>query len=77
MSKSNVELTINEKRAIESLKALARRWPKSLWLFSASGTLCVMKKNTMGKRVYLDSDGTDPDYKVDTIQGIDNDGGDW
>ena len=70
-----MKLTPDEKRAIAALKRVATDWPESLWLFSASGSLCVMKKKD-GKRVYLPTYGVDPDYLVDKI-AIENDGGDW
>lgn len=73
------ELTRQEADAIAALKRLASRWPKTLWLFSASGDLHVMRfKN--GKRATIVQDGSegmDPSYIADTIQGIVNDGGDW
>lgn len=76
-------LTDDEVRAIASLKRLAKRWPKSLWLFSASGTLHVMRKvdgapvyrmsrNTVGAPI----EGVDQAYSVATVD-IENDGGDW
>jgi len=69
-------LTPEEKKAIAALKRVAKRWPESLWLFSASGTLHVMKKNEQGERVMLSSDGVDPDFAI-TSAYIENDGGDW
>ena len=71
------ELTKDEKAAISALRRLAKKWPKTLWLFSASGTLTVMRCDENGEHAHLDSFGVDPDYIVDTIIGIDNDGGDW
>lgn len=75
-----IELTQEEKRAIASLKKVAKQWPGTLWLFSASGTLCVMKKTADGKHGYGGANpsrtGVDPDFTVDTIN-IENDGGDW
>ena len=72
-----IELNKDEKAAIDTLKRLSKRWPKSLWLFSASGTLCVMRKDMEGRRVELPSHGgVDPDYLVTTVK-IENDGGDW
>jgi len=72
------ELTDKEKSAISALKRLAKKWPKSLWLFSASGTLCVMKAGPNGEQVHTSKNGgIDPDYIVETIKGIQNDGGDW
>lgn len=71
------KLTKEEDRAIQELRLLARRWPASLWLFSASGTLCVMKKKN-GERVMTGGAGSgfDSNYAVAQID-IDNDGGDW
>lgn len=70
-----MELTRQEELAIELLKKAARHWPKSLWLFSASGTLNVMKEDDNGKRV-MDGYGYDQNYVIATID-IPNDGGDW
>jgi len=64
------ELTIEEEKVIKSLKRLAKKWPKSLKLFSWSGTLCVMD-NT----IELDNVRAN-DLIFDTILGIPNDGGD-
>jgi len=68
--------TKEEAAAIRSLKRIAKKWPDTLWLFSANGTLCVMKKNDLGERAMLSTDGVDPDYLVDSVD-IPNDGGDW
>lgn len=73
----DMELTKEETAAINSLKRLAKRWPKSLWLWSASGTLCVMRSSESGEHVVTANQGVDPSYTVAEISGIDNDGGDW
>lgn len=70
------DLTDEERRAVATLQRLAKRWPKSLWLFSGAGTLCVMKFDKDGNRVTLDHGGMDPESSVATIK-IPNDGGDW
>lgn len=75
----NIETTDDERRAIATLNRLAKRWPKSLWLFSASGILCVMRTRQGGQRASGGDnaeDGYDPDYCCATID-IPNDGGDW
>lgn len=76
-------ITIEEEKIIKSLKRLAKKWPKSLWLFSASGTLCVMKCNKKGEQAMNQPSypgelnlGVDQEYVIDTIK-IPNDGGDW
>ncbi len=64
-----------EERAIASLQRLAKKWPKNLWLFSASGTLCVMRK--VDGVIKINAHGcVDQNYTVATIE-IENDGGDW
>jgi hypothetical protein len=69
-------LTDEERRAIASLKRLAKRWPESLWLFSGSGMLCVMRAGPNGEHVHTANGGIDPNFHLDTID-ISNDGGDW
>lgn len=71
-----IELTKEEKLAIEALKRVAKRWPDTLWLFSASGTLTVMRCGDNGEHMYSPNQSVDQEYVVDTI-GIDNDGGDF
>jgi hypothetical protein len=70
------ELTPDERAAIKALKRVAACWPNSLWLFSASGSLNVMRKGADGEHVQTPSGGVDPAYSVDRID-IENDGGDW
>lgn len=70
-----MNITPEEKRAIAALQKLAKTWPKSLWLFSASGSLCVMQNDENGER-RLRGDGVDDDAIVALIN-IPNDGGDW
>lgn len=70
------ELTQEERRAISALKRLAKKWPRTLWLFSASGTLNVMRTGEDGGHVILATEGIDPDYSITTID-IPNSGGDW
>ena len=71
-------LNKKEKDAICMLINTAKRWPKSLWLFSASGRLHVMKCGKKGEQVQRPPPirGTDPTYDIMTID-IPNDGGDW
>lgn len=75
-----LEPTEDEARAIRALTRLAKKWPASLWLFSASGTLCVMRAGPDGDHIHnaggRSKDGVDSAYILDTID-IPNDGGDW
>lgn len=73
---TGITLTAEEKRAIRELRALAKRWPKTLWLYSGSGTLWVMREAEDGSRPVTTSGGVDPNYSVTSID-IPNDGGDW
>lgn len=69
--------TPEEAKAIASLKRIAKKWPKTLWLFSASGSLNVMRCGPDGEHVMNKSNGgVDQDYSLDTIN-IPNSGGDW
>jgi len=74
-----MDITKKEEAAINALKKAAKKWPQSLWLFSADGALCVMKKKPDGSRAVRrlgGSDSIDPDYEIDIID-IENDGGAW
>jgi len=64
------ENTAEEQKAILALQRLARRWPRSLTLISASGSLCVLHTD--------EHDGTHRfgSAVMSTIHGISNDGGD-
>lgn len=70
-----MKLTRQERNAIRTLKRLETTWPQSLWLFSASGSLHVMKKDANGK-IPMDGEGISPEFVVATLD-IENDGGDW
>lgn len=60
-----ITITPEEAAAIRSLKRLAKKWPQSLKLFSWSGTLIVVKRNS-----------DDIGAEIASISGIPNDGGD-
>lgn len=73
-----IELTEEEKRAIRTLSRLANNWPESLILFSAGGSLNVVKVYDGEMRTpTLPSGGVDQDRVVASISGIPNEGGDW
>lgn len=67
--------TAVELKWISDFKKLAKRCPKKLWLFSASGMLCVMKTPENGEQ-NTETGGVNQDNIIDTIR-IENDGGDW
>lgn len=46
--------TAAEAKWIAELKAVARKRPRHLWLFSASGTLCVMRGRHDGEHIHLE-----------------------
>ena len=70
------DLTDEERRAIRALRRLEKIWPRSLWLFSASGSLRVMKNGDDGERLMTHGGGVDPNGVVEKID-IPSDGGDW
>ena len=72
------KLRKQEKDVIKILKSLEEIWPDSLWMYSASGTLCIMRAEfgTNKRAMKKDFEGYDQDYIVDTID-IPNDGGDF
>ena len=70
-----IDITKEEKLAISALERVAKRWPKTLWLFSGSGTLWVMKYKKDGTRAIGEFENMDSDYAISPIP-IDNDGGD-
>ena len=71
-----MKLTKQEQKAIIALKKIAEAWPSTLWLYSASGSLCVMTHDRNGNRALTLGGGYNQDYVIDTID-IPNDGGDW
>jgi len=60
------ELTPEEVKAIRALRRVEKIWPDTLWLFSASGVLHVMRKGEDGEHVHK-GEGIDPDYIIDSI----------
>jgi hypothetical protein len=56
-----------ERIAIAALRRLAKKWPKSLWLFAGGGGLAVMR---------ADHEAIDPAFFITTVN-IPSDGGDW
>ena len=62
-------LTEEEERAIRSLERLAKKWPKSLMLFGASGSLLV-------RLIPENGEGGGNRFTVAEISGIRCDGGD-
>lgn len=69
------DLTIAERLAIASFKRLAKRWPKSLWLFAGSGGVHILRAAEDGSHVHV-GEGIDQDFVVDHVD-IPADGGDW
>lgn len=76
----DIELTEDERRAIASLKRLAKRWPSTLWLFaggSGGDNITILRTGPNGKRMHLPRQGgIDQSFIVDSTK-IPSDGGDW
>ncbi len=61
---------------IKEFKKLAKKCPENLWIFSASGSLCIMKTPEDGNEM-RETGGFNQDNLIEIIRGIKNDGGDW
>lgn len=68
-------LTKKEEEWIKEFKKICKKCPKKLWLFSANGTLNIMKTPDDGETLN-DNGGCNQDNVVDWAN-ITNDGGDW
>jgi len=63
-------------KLIKHLRQLEQEWPDGYWLFSASGTLHLMREKPRGRATGING-GMDQKDIVATFDGIPNDGGDW
>lgn len=77
MIKIDIDLSEDEKKAIRSLKRLAKKWPSTLWLFAGNGGLHILKTGKEGEIVLKKHGGVDNDYVVDYVDDIYADGGDY
>lgn len=70
MTVSKVIVSLEEQRAINSLKRLARKWPDTLTIFGWSGSLHILKNGDEGIECSAESihgincDGGDPDHRT-------------
>lgn len=69
-------LTIDEHAAIQALRRLARRWPRSLTLASMGGSLVVFHTGDERWGAGLPIERAEA-ILADDFGGIPNDGGDW
>ena len=69
-------MTVDEKKAIDALRRLAKKWPDTLWIFADGNSLHVTRCGADGEHVMLSHGGVDPDMIVESIN-IPNDGGDF
>ena len=69
-------ITVDEKKAIDALSRLAKKWPDTLWIFADGNSLHVTRCGADGEHVMLSHGGVDPDMIVESIN-IPNDGGDF
>jgi len=68
-------VTDAERKAIQAIKHLGRRWPQTIALLSMNGSLYVV--HTDDKRLDGDSTADRGKAVLAQIHGIPNDGGDW
>lgn len=74
---SDMDPTDEEARWIAAFHRLAKRAPKSIWLYAGGSSLHVMRaRNECGHHAMRPSGGVDPDYRLATI-AINSSGGDW
>lgn len=72
------EKPLTEAEAIRKFQELADQWPKSLWIFCGGSVgINVLRLNPDGSRKMTNSGGVDPSAIVASIDGIQNDGGDF
>jgi hypothetical protein len=64
------DLTDEERKAVAALKRLAKRWPKTFWIFVGSGDIHVLRKQPDGSRATLPGGGMDPEMIVATIRAL-------
>lgn len=76
--KALMELTKEEKAAVTRFKSAAANLDKhGFWIFSGSGTLCIMRCGNKGGSTVMDeNEGVDQRFIVDYAKIL-NDGGDW
>jgi hypothetical protein len=74
-----MEPTRTQAAWFNKLKKLLDNAPDGVWLYLASGTLCMMAKGKNGERVRDTSYGVDQVYILDeyTPAKVVMDGGDW
>lgn len=79
IGEDGVVLSDDERRAIDTLKRLTRRWPRTLMLASMGGSLHVLRLREDGDHPMRADDRTaiDPDAIVCSLPHIPNTGGDW
>lgn len=64
------------KKWIQRLQRVIKDAPDDIWLFCASNTLNVMKKEN-GERVINENGSMAESAVLATIKGVEVDGGDW
>lgn len=77
-----IEPTDDEAKFIKALQRVCKRAPDSVWLYSAGGSLHVMRKGPDGGTVfttrgYAPGEAVSQTHILGTIEGIVNSGGDW
>jgi hypothetical protein len=74
-----MEPTKSQAAWFNKLKKLLDDAPDGVWLYLASGTLCMMAKGRNGERVHDSTFGVDQEFVLDqhTSPKVVMDGGDW
>lgn len=72
--------TDKEQRWIERLRKVVKAQPSTLWVFVASNSIYVMKRNAEDEKAMaadVFDPGFDVEYVVENLGQSDWDGGDW
>lgn len=70
------DLTREEQNAVRCLQRLAKRWPKSLWIYVGDGSFCVMRRAPEGELDHNSQGSVRQDLVVAKMP-IPADGGGW
>ena len=65
-----------EKQIINALNRLEKNWNNNYWLFSAAGSLHLMKYSNDRERLVTSEGSMSPEAIIETFL-IQSDGGDW
>lgn len=72
-----MKATKEEQNAINTLKRLEKRWPKTIWLFATGEAIHVFRCGENNEHVMSNTGAPDINYELAYLTKINNDGGDF